>query len=104
MAPEGKPLINSVNGEEARLEGVLPLVAEYKAAVIGLADSVWGEKVSAVVVKKEKNLAEEDVIQFCRDRLAHFKAPKRVFFADELPKTGSAKIYKYRLRQMYKNR
>ncbi len=37
MAPEGKPLINSVNGEEERLEGVLPLVAEYGAAVIGLA-------------------------------------------------------------------
>jgi 5-methyltetrahydrofolate--homocysteine methyltransferase len=37
LAPEGKPLINSVNGEEARLETVLPLVAEYKAAVIGLA-------------------------------------------------------------------
>ena len=36
LAPEGKPLINSVNGEEARLEQVLPLVAEYKAAVIGL--------------------------------------------------------------------
>ena len=37
IAPEGKPLINSVNGEEQRLEEVLPLVAEYKAAVIGLA-------------------------------------------------------------------
>jgi 5-methyltetrahydrofolate--homocysteine methyltransferase len=37
LAPEGKPLINSVNGEEARLEGVLPLVAEYGAAVICLA-------------------------------------------------------------------
>jgi 5-methyltetrahydrofolate--homocysteine methyltransferase len=37
MAPEGKPLINSVNGEEERLEAVLPLVAEYKAAVISLA-------------------------------------------------------------------
>jgi len=36
VAPAGKPLINSVNGEEARLEQVLPLVAEYKAAVIGL--------------------------------------------------------------------
>jgi 5-methyltetrahydrofolate--homocysteine methyltransferase len=36
LAPEGKPLINSVNGEEERLEGVLPLVAEYGAAVIGL--------------------------------------------------------------------
>jgi len=37
IAPEGKPLINSVNGEEERLEIVLPLVAEYKTAVIGLA-------------------------------------------------------------------
>jgi 5-methyltetrahydrofolate--homocysteine methyltransferase len=37
LAPEGKPLINSVNGEEERLEKVLPLVAEYKTAVIGLA-------------------------------------------------------------------
>jgi len=36
IAPEGKPLINSVNGEEERLEKVLPLVAEYKTAVIGL--------------------------------------------------------------------
>ncbi len=36
MAPHGKPLINSVNGEEARLERVLPLVVEYGAAVIGL--------------------------------------------------------------------
>jgi len=36
LAPQGKPLINSVNGEEARLEQVLPLVAEYRAAVIGL--------------------------------------------------------------------
>ncbi|HEY75314.1 MAG TPA: dihydropteroate synthase [Thermoflexia bacterium] len=36
LAPEGKPLVNSVNGEEARLEAVLPLVAEYGAAVIGL--------------------------------------------------------------------
>ncbi len=36
LAPEGKPLINSVNGEEARLEAILPLVAEYNAAVIGL--------------------------------------------------------------------
>ena len=36
LAPDGKPIINSVNGEEARLESVLPLVAEYGAAVIGL--------------------------------------------------------------------
>lgn len=37
IAPQGKPLINSITGEDSRLESVLPLVAEYKAAVIGLA-------------------------------------------------------------------
>jgi 5-methyltetrahydrofolate--homocysteine methyltransferase len=42
LAPQGKPLINSVNGEEARLKEVLPLVAEYKAAVIGLCMSDEG--------------------------------------------------------------
>jgi len=72
-----------------------------EAAVIGLEDPVWGESVSAVVVRKEENLGEEDVIQFCREHLAHFKAPKRVLFKDELPKTGSAKIYKYKLRRIF---
>ena len=52
LAPEGKPLINSVNGEEARLEGVLPLAAEYGAAVIGLAMDDDGIPASA-----EKRLA-----------------------------------------------
>ncbi|MFQ6100246.1 MAG: dihydropteroate synthase [Anaerolineae bacterium] len=52
MAPEGKPLINSVNGEEERLESVLPLAAEYKTAVIGLAMDDDGIPTSA-----EKRLA-----------------------------------------------
>jgi len=69
-----------------------------EAAIIGLEDPVWGECVTAVVVKKEESLCEEDVIAFCKGRLAHFKAPKQVIFTKELPKTGSAKIYKYRLR------
>jgi 5-methyltetrahydrofolate--homocysteine methyltransferase len=42
LAPQGKPLVNSVNGEEARLEQILPLVAEYKTAVIGLCMSDAG--------------------------------------------------------------
>lgn len=72
-----------------------------EAAVIGLPDPVWGEKVTAVVVLKEKeNVGEEEIIRFCKQRLAHFKAPKKVIFTDHLPKTGSAKISKYRLRQM----
>jgi feruloyl-CoA synthase len=75
-----------------------------EAAVIGLPDPIWGEKITAVVVaKKAKELSEEDVIRFCRENLAQFKVPKKVIFMDHLPKTGSAKIYKYKLREMYSN-
>jgi len=75
-----------------------------EAAVIGLPDPIWGEKVTAVVVTKEgKELDEEEIISFCKDRLAHFKAPKNVILTDQLPKTGSAKIYKYKLRELYSN-
>ena len=73
-----------------------------EAAVIGLPDPVWGERVTAVVVTKEgKSCDAQDIIQFCKQRMASFKAPKEVIFSDQLPKTGSAKICKYKLRQMY---
>lgn len=73
-----------------------------EAAVIGLPDPIWGEKVTAVVVKKESGeLGEEDVIRFCKNNLAQFKAPKRVIFTQQLPKTGPAKICKFKLRELY---
>jgi 5-methyltetrahydrofolate--homocysteine methyltransferase len=75
LAPEGKPLVNSVNGEEANLERVLPLMAEYKAAVIGLAMDEDGipptsEKRLAVarkIVKRAEALGipGEDVVIDC---------------------------------------
>lgn len=71
-----------------------------EAAVIGLPNELWGEMVTAVVVPKSGNeLSEAEVIAFCKDKLAHFKAPKKIIFVDKLPKTGSGKIYKYKLRQ-----
>ncbi|UCE73838.1 MAG: long-chain-fatty-acid--CoA ligase [Methanomassiliicoccales archaeon] len=74
-----------------------------EAAVIGLSDPIWGERVTAVVVlKKGEDANESEIIEFCKEHLAHFKAPKKVIFSDDLPKTGSAKIYKYKLREMYK--
>lgn len=75
-----------------------------EAAVIGLPDPVWGEKVTAVVVpKKDKRVEESDIIFHCRKRLAHFKSPKKVIFADSLPKTGSSKIFKFMLREQYRH-
>ncbi len=75
LAPEGKPLINSVNGEEERLQGVLPLVAEYGAAVIGLCMDDAGipeepERRLAVAEKIVERAAElgiprEDIVIDC---------------------------------------
>jgi 5-methyltetrahydrofolate--homocysteine methyltransferase len=75
MAPEGKPLINSVNGEEERLEGVLPLVVEYGAAVIGMAMDDDGipatsEKRLAIarkIVERAESLGipREDIVVDC---------------------------------------
>ena len=70
-----------------------------EAAVIGVPDAIWGEAITAVVVPKAGHeLDKEEIISYCKCRLAHFKAPKRVIFVEELPKTGSAKICKYKLK------
>lgn len=75
--------------------------AVHEAAVFGLPDPIWGEIVTAVVVKNEEELDKNDIIKYCKKKLAPFKSPKKVFFADEIPKTGSSKIHKYKLKEKY---
>jgi fatty-acyl-CoA synthase len=78
----------------------LPFVA--LAAVVGLPDSEFGETVCACIVLKEgMKVSPEEVIEYCRKRLANYKVPKRVFFVDSLPTTiGTNKIKKSALVEM----
>ncbi len=74
-----------------------PAVAE--AAVVGAADEYRGEvPVAHVVVRPGAELGEEEVIRFCRERLAVYKAPRRVVFAAEIPKTQTGKALRRELR------
>ncbi|MFF8644128.1 hypothetical protein [Streptomyces sp. NPDC015345] len=72
-----------------------------EAAVIGLPDDRWIEAVTAVVVRKDEQLTEAALIAHAREHLAHFKAPKRVLFVDELPRNASGKILKRELRDRF---
>ncbi len=82
------------------VEGVLykhPAVTE--AAVVARPDEKWGETPCAFVsLKAGAKVSEAEIIDFCRDNLAHFKCPKTVVFTD-LPKTSTGKIQKYVLRE-----
>jgi long-chain acyl-CoA synthetase len=87
----------------AEVENVLaahPNVAE--AAVIGIPDERWGEVPLAIVVAREGTVTTtEDIIAFCRRRLAAFKCPADVQFVDTLPRNASGKVLKHQLREAH---
>ena len=76
--------------------------AVLEAAVIAAPDERWGETVCALVVLKPGTEASEDeLIEFCRASLAHFKCPRRIQFIEALPRTATGKIQKNILRDKY---
>jgi acyl-CoA synthetase (AMP-forming)/AMP-acid ligase II len=76
--------------------------AVLEAAVIGVPSAKWGEDIKAVIaLKSNQRVTEQEIIDFCKDRLAGYKKPKTVDFVAELPKTGSGKIFKRALREKY---
>ncbi len=90
--------VSSIEVEDAVFS--LPGVAEV--AVIGVPDDTWGEMVLALVVPAEGVvLNEEQVVTHCHSLLAGYKCPKRVEFRDELPRTATGKLQKFRLRAAF---
>jgi len=69
-------------------------------AVIGCPDEEWGERVTAVVVlQKGESVNGEELIRFCREKLAPYKTPKSIVFRDDLPRNAMGKIQKAELRK-----
>ena len=90
------------NVYSVEIENVLyghPKVAD--AAVIGVKDEMWGERIVAVIVPKDGEPTEDEIIALCKAELATFKAPKQVIMTDEIPKTTSGKIKKNLLRERF---
>ncbi|MBO0846844.1 MAG: benzoate-CoA ligase family protein [Nocardioides sp.] len=70
--------------------------AVREAAVVGMADEHGIDKPVAVVVAD--GVGEEELVTWCRDGMAHYKAPRRVLFVDELPKTATGKLQRFKVR------
>jgi fatty-acyl-CoA synthase len=76
-----------------------------ETAVFGVPDEKWGEAVHAAVVLMENQEAtEEEIIRFCKEHLASYKAPKSITFLEQLPRTGSGKLFKKALRDPFWDR
>jgi len=105
IADRKKDMIIS-GGENVYPREVEDIVYEHpavrEAAVFGIPDPYWVEKVHAVVsLKRGGSLTAEELIAFCKKRLAGYKVPKSVDFVDELPKNAAEKIMKKELKGKY---
>jgi fatty-acyl-CoA synthase len=76
--------------------------AVLECAVIGVPHDKWGETPKALIVLRSgQQASEKELIDFCRERMAHFKCPSSVDFLTELPRTATGKLQKFRLREKY---
>ncbi len=96
MIISGGENISTIEVEQA----VVSHPAVLEAAVVGVPDDRWGERPKAfVVLKQDAEVAQDELIEHVRGVIAHYKAPDRVEFVEELPKTSTGKIQKFALRE-----
>lgn len=92
-----------INISSAEIENTLYAhPAVFQCAVIGVPHERWGETPKAIVVlKPNASATEQELIDFCRERMARYKAPSSVEFVASLPISGTGKILKRELREQY---
>ncbi|MBW1999851.1 MAG: long-chain-fatty-acid--CoA ligase [Deltaproteobacteria bacterium] len=93
-----------LNVYPAEVEGILYThEAVEECAVVGMKQDEYGETVTAFIkLKKGKAASEDALVRFCKERMASYKAPKRINFVNDLPKTPQGKILKRELRKSQK--
>ena len=95
-----------VNIYPAEIEAVLlshPKVGD--AAAFGIPNDDWGEEVKVVIEPiagaEASDALRDDILDFCRDRLAKYKTPRSIDFTNEMPRDPNGKLYKRKLRDPY---
>ena len=83
---------NEIEAELAKMPGII------ESACIGITDNKTGEAVKVFVVKKQQEISEQDIINFCSQNLTAYKVPKQVIFIDEIPKSSVGKLLRRELR------
>jgi long-chain acyl-CoA synthetase len=83
---------NEVEEVLSEMPGIL------ECAVIGTPDEETGEAVKAFIVKRDADLSEDQVLEYCKQQLTNYKRPKKIIFRSELPKTNVGKILRRELR------
>ena len=77
--------------------------AVVECSVIGRPDPIFGEKTVAYVVKKDPELTEQAVRDYCKEKIAEYKVPDYISFIEEIPKSGTGKLLKTALKELDKN-
>ena len=98
-----KIITGGLNVYPREVEEVLsthPSVAQV--AVVGVHDPLWGEAITAAVVVREgTHVTMEELMHFCKERLAGYKSPKKIFFVKDLPKNLYGKVLRKEIKKQF---